>query len=258
MRIGTRIFLDKLRGNKEFCCSQFDILEIQDFVFPENLVHGIESLHKEYHGLLKSFNGEITIHGPYMDLNPISMDESIKQLTFERYLQAVEVAKVFGSKWIVIHTYFSQIHNCEPWYQDYWVKENLLFWEKLIPILEREEITIVLENVFDVNPEPLKRMVETLNSKYFKVCLDVGHCNVFSDYSIGTWLNVLGESVRYLHISDNDGIRDNHLAVGKGNIKFKDIARNLQKKEERIIAISEAFCSLKEEKEGLNLLKKGF
>ncbi|MBS3968834.1 MAG: sugar phosphate isomerase/epimerase [Clostridia bacterium] len=254
MRIGTRIFLDKLKENTKYCCSQFHVLEIQDFVFPENLVYKVDALYKEYETLLNGFQGEITIHGPYMDLNPISMDTRVRELTLERYLQAVEIAKVFDSRWIVIHTYFSQIHNQESWYQDYWIEENLKFWEKVIPVLEKEKKTIVLENVFDVNPSTIKELVDGLGSEFFKACLDVGHCNVFSEESIKTWLEVLGERLRYLHLSDNNGKRDNHLPIGSGSIDFQEIVNNLPKNRKDLIVISEAFCSPEEEIAGFNVL----
>lgn len=253
MRIGTSIYLGKLQENIKYYCSQFHVLEIQDFVFPENLVNKVDVFYKEYKTLLNGFQGEITIHGPYMDLNPISLDASIKELTKERYLQAVELAKVFNSSWIVIHTYFSKIHNQEPWYQDYWIEENLKFWKNVIPVLEREKKTIVLENVFDVNPKTIKELIDRLGSEFFKACLDVGHCNVFSEESIKTWFEVLGESLRYLHISDNNGKRDSHLPVGSGSIDFQEVADSIPKNSKDLIVISEAFCSPEKERTGLDV-----
>ncbi len=252
MQLGIRIYLEKLKENKDYCCNEFGVLEIQDFVIPENLLVHEEKIFEQYMDLLGDFKGEITIHGPYMDLNPISMDEEIKEITYKRYLQIIETAKKFNAEWVVIHTYFSQIHNQSPGYQEYWVEENLKFWKNIIPILENKKVKIALENIFDVNPQTIKKLIDTIDSKYFKACVDVGHSNVFSEYSPNEWIEQLGDRVKYLHVSDNHGKIDEHLELGKGSINFEKINNVLEKNNNSVIIISESFCSPEQEKEGMS------
>jgi sugar phosphate isomerase/epimerase len=252
MKIGTGVYLQKLQDHKAFYCSELSVLEIQDFVIPENLIQNVDTIYKQYSNLLEDFKGQITLHGPYMDLNPISMDRDVRKITYNRYVEAVLTAKKFSARWVVIHTYFSQIHNQSPEYQDYWVKENLNFFKELVPVLEQEGIGIVLENVFDVNPYVLCKLIDQIESKYIKVCIDVGHCNVFSDYKPEKWIEVVGDRLKYLHVSDNNGLKDSHLGIGKGNIDFNNIAKELENIDSSdLIVISEAFCSPKEELTGL-------
>ncbi len=38
----------------------------------------------------------------------------------------------------------------------------------------------------------------------------------------------MGKRIKHLHVSDNGGKRDDHLPVGKGNIDFAELVRELK------------------------------
>ena len=51
-------------------------------------------------------------------------------------------------------------------------------------------------------------------------CLDVGHANAMGTVPIIYWLDVLGPYLAAMHLHDNHGERDEHLAVGRGGIDY--------------------------------------
>ena len=48
----------------------------------------------------------LTLHGPYMDLNPSTWDSEVRQATMKRFSQAHAAARALGAKKLVLHTGF--------------------------------------------------------------------------------------------------------------------------------------------------------
>jgi sugar phosphate isomerase/epimerase len=80
-------------------------------------------------------------------------------------------------------------------------------------------ITLAIENAWEENPHVLERLVDLL-PKGAAVCIDVGHVSAFSRLTLKRWWDVLGDRVAALHLHDNDGLSDEHLAPGKGIVDF--------------------------------------
>ena len=49
-------------------------------------------------------NPPLTLHGPFLDLNPMSYDVRIRQVTMERFEQAYEAAAALGAEKIIYHS----------------------------------------------------------------------------------------------------------------------------------------------------------
>ncbi|MBQ9510482.1 MAG: sugar phosphate isomerase/epimerase, partial [Clostridia bacterium] len=60
-------------------------------------------------------------------------------------------------------------------------------------------------------------LMKRINDRRVGVCLDIGHAN-YSRASIDEWVNALGENIRYAHLSDNEGLFDNHMSLGTGTV----------------------------------------
>ena len=72
-----------------------------------------------------------------------------------------------------------------------------------------------------------KRMNKETNSDIFKVCLDTGHSN-FCGEKPADAVRMLGkEYLGALHVHDNNGKADQHLAPGNGNIDWVDFSNAL-------------------------------
>ena len=95
---------------------------------------------------------------------------------------------------------------------------------------ESLKLTIALENVFDQTPEMLSRLLTHFSSPYFGHCLDIGHYNLFIKYDLKQWLDDLGPYLKEVHLHDNHGQGDEHLAPGEGQIDFPFLFDQLAKR----------------------------
>ena len=97
----------------DFNREEFDRLglgvEIQDFTHPELLDYGWKDRIKEYKNALDGFSNIISIHGPFLDLKPISPDKTIREASYNRYLLTLNIAKELNVDYCIFH---SQIN---PW-----------------------------------------------------------------------------------------------------------------------------------------------
>jgi sugar phosphate isomerase/epimerase len=63
-------------------------------------------------------------------------------------------------------------------------------------------------------------LLEQLSSRRVGLCLDCGHLTVFGGAPLAEWLASLGGFIGQLHLHDNLGQKDDHLALGAGRIDF--------------------------------------
>ena len=49
-------------------------------------------------------NPPLSVHGPFLDLNPMSFDSRVRQVTKERFEQAYEAARILGAGRVVFDT----------------------------------------------------------------------------------------------------------------------------------------------------------
>ena len=49
-------------------------------------------------------NPPLSVHGPFLDLNPMSFDSRVRQVTKERFEQAYEAARILGADRVVYNS----------------------------------------------------------------------------------------------------------------------------------------------------------
>ncbi len=69
-------------------------------------------------------------------------------------------------------------------------------------------------------------MPPACRQKNFSLCLDTGHTNHASKKPLTEWLDILAPWITHLHLHDNHGVIDEHLAIGAGNIPGKESIKN--------------------------------
>lgn len=103
---------------------------------------------------------------------------------------------------------------------------NLQLYRALIPLAKETGVKICLENLFTVgtgrvlagvcaDADEAVRYIDTLNAEAgadcFGFCFDVGHANLLHK-NMQHYLETLGHRLTCLHIHDNDGQNDLHMA----------------------------------------------
>lgn len=164
----------------------------------------------------------VSIHGPFLDLNPTSYDSYIYQATWNRFSQAYRAAMAIGADKIVFHTCRIPLVN----YSQGWAERMANFWSKFLE--NHSQLPICLEKVFDDNPKLLKQVLKLVEHPHFTFCLDAAHAHCFSSVPITEWVDVLGPYTSHVHVHDNLGDRDAHLAVGDGNLPWEDLITHFQ------------------------------
>ena len=119
----------------------------------------------------------MTSHGDFFDVLIFSADEEIVKISIKRIEESMETAKKIGAKKVVFHTnYNSQIKT--DFYLNNWLDRN---YEVFSCLCNRyKDITILMENMFDYDYIPIKRLAERMKDiDNFGICLDYAHATIF-------------------------------------------------------------------------------
>ncbi len=192
-------------------------IELVSLSIPEQLDH-LDTAVREIRALLDFLgNPPRTVHGPTLDLNPISYDEKIRQISVDRFERAYEGAARLGADKIVFHSgNIPGIHYLEGW-----AERMSDFWNHFLE--GKRGIGVCMENALDHEIQPFLQVVRSVEHPDFGICLDFGHAHCYSRHSVKEWAEVLKDHITHVHIHDNRKDWDYHLAVGDGNIPFAEI-----------------------------------
>jgi sugar phosphate isomerase/epimerase len=178
------------------------------------------SLHKE--GLLCS------VHLPFHDLQPGSIDDYILKSTRDRLKKAIRIASMYEPRFLVGHA------NFIPLYSDLyssWLKRSVRTWEEVLGEWP-EHSPLYLENVREYDPGPLADLMAELQHLRVGFCFDLGHWASYSGgfqyQNLALWMQTLGQHMGHLHLHDNDGVADQHLGLGQGNIPWPELFSGLE------------------------------
>jgi len=171
--------------------------------------------------LLRQEDLSITLHAPFMDMVPGSPDPLMRKATIRRLRQAFELLPVFEPLSVVCHTGFnSQSYQNQV---DSWLERSVESWLPLIELAQSAGTKVMLENVYEETPDLHVALLSQLNSPHAGFCFDIGHWHVFGRTDIAGWLGKLRPYLGQLHLHDNLGDTDSHLALGRGNIDFSSV-----------------------------------
>ena len=158
-----------------------------------------------------------TLHAPYNELFPCAIDKKARELAAYRYRQAIDLAKRYGAKKVVIHGGYNPRIYFPVWY----VEQSILFWKVFLK--EDPGLEIVLENVLEETPDMLRDIVKAVDDKRLRLCLDIGHVNAYSKVPASDWLEVWTPYLSHFHLHNNDGSWDTHSALNCGSIPMREL-----------------------------------
>lgn len=198
------------------CAREYGVgAEIQTFGFPEYLSGDHSRLFQKAVRAVAGLKGPIGCHGPFIDTIHYSTDPEIREVCRVRYLRAFDVAEAIGAKYLLFHSQYNPIIRV-PVYRKTYHTESLKFWPEMIEEAETRKIDIYIENMFDDSPEPMQAVADALDSDRFKLCLDVAHAAIHSDFDLSYWIEAFGRHLRHVHLNDCMGELDDHLGLGQG------------------------------------------
>jgi len=191
------------------------------------------TIRQQMNSILKALNSHsmsVICHLPTF-VSTADLTDSIREASLQEMLNSLEVAAGLGAQKVVLHP--GHIGGL-----GIYVKETAMALanESLASIIGRAQelgLCICLENMFPkcrayVEPGDFEDILHRFPD--LMLTLDTGHANI-GDRSRRRTLDFIekfGPRIGHLHISDNLGERDDHLAVGSGVIDFLQIMRALK------------------------------
>lgn len=214
-------------------------IESIEFSVAENLDNLVRTL-RTYQKRLEFMEcRELILHGPFLDLNPMAYDTLVVQATRTRYEQAYQAAVELGAKKLILHSGFIP----SVYFLTGWAERMADFYKRFLDDKD-DSVEILMENVMDPLPEPLREIMEKVSRPSFGICLDIGHANCFSRTDCAEWAETLFPYIRHLHIHDNPGDRDRHQALGDGTVPYGQVLDMLRDRTEVSCTIE---CSTKKD-----------
>lgn len=192
-------------------------VESIEFSISENLDRLSESISIYQKRMISMGAKGLILHGPFLDLNPVAFDSEILRVTKLRFSQAYTAAQELGAKKIVYHT----CYHPDIYYLIGWADRMADFFHEFLK--DRKEIQVVLENVFDRQWQPLLDVKRKVQEANFALCLDIGHANCYSHLPVTEWVKNLSPCIGHMHVHDNMGEKDSHLALGQGSIEVEKV-----------------------------------
>ena len=168
-----------------------------------------------------------TIHAPFGDLAPGASDPEIRRVSRAKLQKTLALIELFEPHAIVCHLGYED--HKHAWKKPDWLDYSVETWGELLALAAPAGVPLMLENTYEKAPETHREILSRLNSPAARFCLDVGHTLAFAGNSWHDWLPELSPWLGHLHLHDNRGGRDEHLAVGQGVFDFAGLFAYLRR-----------------------------
>lgn len=159
---------------------------------------------------------EINIHGPDVDLNIASINDGIRAESVRQIKETIDIANEIGANVITLHP--GKVGRKDKWLREAALELSINSIGKCIDYAkETGQVKISVENLperfnfLGNKVEEIEMIQESTNSK---ITIDTGHANTCKECEEFFKL----KNIEYFHINDNDGIKDQHLILGEGNL----------------------------------------
>jgi sugar phosphate isomerase/epimerase len=196
----------------------------------------------------------ITVHAPYADLNLATLNHPIWRESIRQVCACIAVASQWTDRVTFHPGYLSPVGKMMPaaaWKQQ---KEALA---EIGRTAREHSVTACLENMIGIReflcrqPEELLGMVEGIEG--IGITVDIGHANTVG--MVREFLPCL-KKASHLHVHDNHGVSDEHLALGEGTIDWDLVGARIAEDYAGVLVVEGR--SLEEGRASLGVVKGWF
>jgi sugar phosphate isomerase/epimerase len=181
----------------------------------------------EIRDIVNSTGLEISVHAPFSDLNCATLNEPIWNESIKQIKQCIELSADF-SKVIVIHPgILSPLGSQMP---DKAWERNVKALKIICDHAKDYGVSVCLENMPNIDKllgrtsHEIFGMIEMVDHENISFAFDIGHSNTMKN-TREFLCNV--KEVSHIHAHDNNGVYDEHLEIGKGNVKWDTVLSGL-------------------------------
>lgn len=174
---------------------------------------------------LASTGLKVTVHAPYGDLNLATLNDPIYRESIRQVCACIEHAADLTDRVTIHPGYMSPVGKLMP--QKIWdLQKDAL--RQIGKVASDNGVLACLENMIGIkeflcrSPEELIGMTEGIEG--IGMTFDFGHANTVG--KIAAFLPYAGRA-NHIHIHDNHGQSDEHLALGDGTIDWKVVGKEI-------------------------------
>ena len=204
--------------------------------------------------VLASTNLKTTVHAPYGDLNLATLNDPIWRESIRQISTCIEHASTISDRVTIHPGYMSPVGKLMP--QKVWnLQKDAL--RQIGRVAVEHNMTACLENMISMKeflcrfPEELIGMTEGIEG--IGMTFDFGHANTVG--KVQEFLPYVGRA-KHIHIHDNHGESDEHLALGEGTINWAVVGSEIARRYKGIAVIEGR--SVEEGKKSLVVFRKWF
>jgi sugar phosphate isomerase/epimerase len=235
LKVGACLRSSEIAAHKSWLFGAERDIELQDFMTPAALGSEREDRINAAKAALAGHGGRVGIHGPYEGLDIDNKDAELRSLITARFLRALEAADAIGARQMVLHSpYRAWYHNnrlASPGYADAKLARVQTVLEPAVKRAEEAGVTIVIENIEDVDPATRRALVDSFASPAIALSIDTGHAQLARRMSgappVDYFVRDAGAQLAHVHLQDVDGHADRHWAPGEGEIEWHAVFRAL-------------------------------
>jgi len=239
--IGACLPVDAIAQYRDWLFDSDRDIELQSFHTAEVLESDWQSISDEANRLLDGHNGRIGIHGPFWGFTIASQDNGIRRLVEKRMMQGLDVCAAVKATQMVIHSPFTTWDN-NNMENVQGSRERILehshdTLDAVVRRAEEQGVTLVIENIQDINPAERRLLAASFNSDRVKLSVDTGHAH-YAHGSTGAppvdyYIQDAGSELEHVHLQDADGYADRHWSIGEGNILWHSVFRAVSKLQQK-------------------------
>ena len=218
MKLGASIFPRKIIPIEE----SLDYFESNPYIDYMEIFHDYPNRDlndDELIDLFKSYSLGYTIHAPFIEVNPASINSALQKASINEINRSIDLANILDSNIVVIHPGRAIFLNDREYMESvYQIAEESL--KTIGAYAEDNGVNVCIENLPRLRGfmyQDINQLNESLERVGLPMTLDIGHA-----YTAGfTVDDAYFNRIRHIHIHDNDGVHDSHLPLGDGIIDFK-------------------------------------
>jgi sugar phosphate isomerase/epimerase len=192
----------------------------------------------------------LRLHAPVVDIDYSDLKKTLPSLTL-LYGEISLVCRELGADSVVTHAELGArqgVHSAE-------FRNAVSLWRELSGVLRKNALTASIENHCEETPDGLVALRDRVGNGALGLCVDVGHCHAFARIPVRQWLTALpAGSITEVHLADNRGESDSHLALGEGTVDYAAFFDLLDGRGERPVFVLEP-RNLAEAKRSIIFLK---
>ena len=157
----------------------------------------------------------VTFHAPFNELCPSAIEPLVVEIAHRRYRQAAKLAfETYGVTRMVVHSGYVPL----VYFKSYFQERSVEFWRSVLEDIP-PEMTLMLENVMEDEPNLLTDIVKTIDNPRFKLCFDIGHANtIVSNTPMSEWIDTVAPHIGHVHLHNNFREWDDHNPPDNGLI----------------------------------------